>query len=103
MTRRTRTRSLSLRYSTQNSKNPGIIAATAVITAAAICICLSVMACVSLPDPRIRHRIQHVCQKVHRDIRQSNRQDAALDQIVIAVRDGLDGEAADAGPGEDSF
>jgi len=54
-----------------------------------------------LPDPRVGHRVQHVSQKVHRDIGQSNRQDAALHQIVIAVRDGLDGETADARPTKD--
>src|SRR5216684_9395288 len=35
-----------------------------------------------LSDPRVRHRIQHVRQEVHRDIRQADRQNAALHQIV---------------------
>ncbi len=57
----------------------------------------------SLPDPWIRHGIQKVRQKIDRNVRQANRQDAALHQIVIAIADGLDGEASDAGPGEDGF
>ena len=56
-----------------------------------------------LPDPRVRHRVQHIRQEVHGHIRQPNRQDAALHQEIIAGGDGVDGEAADAGPGEDLF
>ena len=59
--------------------------------------------CVLLPNPRVRHRVQDVRQEIHGDVRQADRQNAALDQIVIAIRDGLDGQAADAGPGEDGF
>ena len=57
----------------------------------------------SFPNPRVRYRVQHIRHKIHGDICQSNRQDAALDKVVVAVRDGLDRQAADAGPGEDGF
>jgi hypothetical protein len=39
----------------------------------------------SLPNPRVRYRIQHIRQKIHGDVGQSNGQDAALDQVVVAV------------------
>jgi hypothetical protein len=39
----------------------------------------------SLPNPRVRYRVQHIRQKIHCDVGQSNRQDAALDQVVVAV------------------
>ena len=39
----------------------------------------------SFPNPRVRYRVQHIRQKIHCDVGQSNRQDAALDQVVVAV------------------
>ena len=39
----------------------------------------------SFPDPRVRYRVQHIRQKIHCDVGQSYRQDAALDQVVVAV------------------
>src|SRR5208282_5385125 len=44
-----------------------------------------------LPDPRVHRRVQQVSQKVHGYIRQANRQNASLHQIVIAIGYGLDG------------
>src|SRR5579872_4036923 len=39
----------------------------------------------SLPNPRVRHRIQQIRKKVHRNVSQPNRQDAALHEVVVAI------------------
>ncbi len=57
----------------------------------------------SLSNPGVRDRIEDIREEIHGDVGQANRQDAALHQVVVAVRDCLDGEAADAGPGEDGL
>jgi hypothetical protein len=57
----------------------------------------------SLSNPWVRHRVQKIRQEIYCDVRQADGEDASLDQVVVAVADGLDGQAADAGPGEDGF
>ncbi len=44
-----------------------------------------------LPDSRVHCRVQHVGQKVYGYVGQANRQDASLNEIVVAVGYGLDG------------
>src|SRR5581483_9500546 len=57
----------------------------------------------SLSNARVDGGVEHVREKVYGDIREANGQDAALDDIVVAVADGGDGEAAESGPGKDRF
>src|SRR6266403_425066 len=54
----------------------------------------------SLPYPRIHRGIQQVGQKIHGHVRQPNRQDAPLHEIVVAIRNSLHCESAHAGPGK---
>ena len=44
--------------------------------------------------------IENICEKVYKEVTQSNNQNASLNQWVITRLDGLDGEAADSGPGK---
>lgn len=57
----------------------------------------------SLPNPRIRHGVQDIGEEVYRHVGQADGEDAALHQVVVAVGDGLDREASDAGPRKDRF
>ena len=52
----------------------------------------------SLPYPRIEGRVQQVSQKIHQDIGQSDHQNAALHQIIVAVRYRRHGQPPDSGP-----
>lgn len=56
-----------------------------------------------LPDSGIRNGVENIGEEVYGYVGEANCEDATLDQVVIAVGDGLDGEASDAGPGEDGF
>ncbi len=57
----------------------------------------------SSPHPRIHPPVDHIRQQVHQYIGQPDRQKAALHQRIVAIGDGADGEAAEAGPTEDGF
>src|SRR5215471_9951802 len=37
----------------------------------------------SRPHPRVHHRIQHVSQEIHGNVSDANRQDAALNQVIV--------------------
>ncbi len=52
---------------------------------------------------RIEGGINEVREKVDGDIGKTDAEQASLDERVVAVADGGDGEASDAGPGEDGF
>ena len=54
-----------------------------------------------LPDARIRQRIKEVGHKIHDDIGEADHEDRALNQVVIAIADSLNGQPSDAGPGKD--
>ena len=56
-----------------------------------------------LSDPRVRHGIEKVGQEIYCDVSEADGEDAALDYEIVAVANGVDGEASDAGPGEDFF
>src|SRR5450432_119617 len=58
---------------------------------------------VLLANSRVDRRIGQVGEEIHGDVGGADGQDAALYQVVIAVGNGLDGEAAEAGPGEDGL
>ena len=52
---------------------------------------------------RVGDGVGDVGEEVHCDVGEADRQNAALDEGVVAVGDGGEGEAADAGPTEDGF
>src|SRR6516225_6516323 len=55
------------------------------------------------PNPWIEQAVHEIRQHVHRDVRDRDEEDAALDHRVVAKTDRLDEEPAHTGPGEDRF
>src|SRR5579859_394330 len=55
------------------------------------------------PDARVQHGVENVGGEVHEHVRHPDGEDAALDEGVVAVGDGGDGEAADAWPTKDGL
>src|ERR1700739_1596853 len=53
-----------------------------------------------LPYPRVQHRVHQVSQKIHSNVGQSNCQNAALDNEIIAIGNCVDGEPPHARPGK---
>src|ERR1700752_5270623 len=58
---------------------------------------------VSIPDARVYDQIHDVGGEVDEDEGESDGEYAALEKRLVAVGDGGDGEASDAGPAEDGF
>src|SRR5215467_10621406 len=56
--------------------------------------------CSLLPNSRVRHRVKQIRQEIHQHIRESDGQNAALYEIVVAVAYRLNGEPANSRPGE---
>src|SRR6185503_17758146 len=56
-----------------------------------------------VPDARIEQTVGDIREEIHRDVGDGDQQNAALDQRVIAERDRLNEEPADARPREDRF
>src|ERR1700677_4111531 len=52
---------------------------------------------------RVGDRVGDVGEEVDSNVGQADGEDAALDQGIVAVGDGGQGEAADAGPAKDGF
>src|SRR5262249_42072401 len=57
----------------------------------------------SLSYSRIYFRVQQVRQEIHCHIRQSNRENAPLNQIVVTVRNSLNCQPANARPGKNGL
>jgi len=57
----------------------------------------------SLPYPRVQRRIQQVGQEIHRNVGQSDGEDASFDEVVVAIADRLDREPANSRPCKDSL
>src|SRR5262249_2406488 len=55
----------------------------------------------SVFDTRIEVRVEDVDEEVDEDEGEGDGEDGALDHRVVAALDGVEGEAADPGPGED--
>lgn len=56
-----------------------------------------------MADARVGEVVEEVGDEVDGDVGEADGEDASLDQVVVAVGDRLNGEAADSGPGEDGF
>src|SRR3954447_12337965 len=56
-----------------------------------------------LPNSGVRDRVQNVSEEIHGNVGEPDREDAALDEVIIAVGDCLNGETADSRPGKDGF
>ncbi len=56
-----------------------------------------------MANPGIQGGVDEIGEKVDGDIGEADAEQASLDQRVVAIADGADGEASDAGPGKDGF
>src|ERR1051325_5427416 len=54
-----------------------------------------------LPDAGVRHRVEDIRQEIHGDIGETDCKNAALNEVVVAVGNGLDRQSSDARPRED--
>src|SRR6202171_2200776 len=59
--------------------------------------------CLAIADGRVDHGVEHVDHQIDQDELEGEKQDLGLDDRVVAHVDGVDQQAAHAGPVEDYF
>ncbi len=57
----------------------------------------------SISDPRVEQRVDHIDEKIDRDVACAEQQHDTLNDRIVAVQDGIQSETSDAWYGKDAF
>src|SRR5450755_3646413 len=57
----------------------------------------------TVPDARVRNRVEQINGRIYDHEHRGKQQHAAVDQGHVAIRDRVERQAADSGPGEDTL